>query len=89
MFVPIAQAGVISDAPPLVSYFYNVLDFVLSVVGVLGIIGLVVSGVLYLVSGGDANRVRLSKRTAVASVVGLLIAIGSLIAVRQLTSFYQ
>lgn len=89
MFIPIAHAGVISDAPPLASYFYNVMEFVLSVLGVLGIIGLVIAGVLYLISGGDADRVKAAKRAALASVVGLLFAIGSLVVVRQISSFYQ
>lgn len=83
--VPIlARAGVISDAPSLAEVLLNVLDFVLSIVGIVAILSLALSGVLYLTAGSDTSRAEQAKRYAGASVIGLLIALGALIIVRQI-----
>lgn len=89
MLIPPVFAGVIGDAPPLQSYFINVLNFLLSVFGVLAIIGLVMAGGLFLISAGDPARVRLAKRAALAATLGVVFAIGALVVVRQLENFYQ
>ncbi|MDO8565882.1 MAG: hypothetical protein Q7S04_01700 [Candidatus Moranbacteria bacterium] len=73
--IDVAYAGVITDAPPVTSILFNTLTFLLSIVGVLGIIGLVVSGILYLSAAGDEERMRLAKRAAFASVGGILTAL--------------
>ena len=80
----LARAGVISDAPSLADVLLNVLDFVLSIVGIIAILSLALSGMLYLTSGGDASQAEKAKRYAGASVIGLLIALGALIIVRQI-----
>ena len=80
----LVQAGVISDAPSLADVLLNVLDFVLSIVGIIAILSLALSGMLYLTSGGDASQAEKAKRYAGASVIGLLIALGALIIVRQI-----
>ncbi|MBP5993669.1 MAG: hypothetical protein KA731_02050 [Candidatus Moranbacteria bacterium] len=80
----LAWAGVISDAPSLADVLLNVLDFVLSIVGIIAILSLALSGVLYIASGGDASQAEKAKRYAGASVIGLLIALGALIIVRQI-----
>lgn len=82
-------AGVITDALPVASILSNVLQFLLSVIGILAIIGLVISGTLYFSAAGDRERVTLAKRAALASVVGLIIALGALILVSQLTTFFS
>lgn len=87
-FINVAQAGVITDATPVSSILLNVLNFLLSIVGVLGIIGLVVSGILYLSAGGNEERMRLAKRAALASVTGIVIALGALILTGALASFF-
>ncbi|MGK2849076.1 MAG: hypothetical protein ACSLEX_03345 [Minisyncoccota bacterium] len=89
-FIPQAfgAEGVITSAPRLVYIFTNVLTFLLSIVGVLGIISLGISGVFYFFSVGDERRVSLAKRASLASVVGMLIALGAWVIVNQLTMFF-
>jgi len=82
-------AGVISDAPPLTSLLSNVLNFVLSIVGVLGILGLVVSGIVYITAGGSEERMQTAKKIALESGIGITIALISLILTGQLASFFQ
>jgi len=81
------SGGVITNAKPITGILTNILNFLLSVLGVIGIIGLVTSGILYLTAGGDEGRLRLAKRIVTASGIGLIIALGSLVVVTQLTSF--
>lgn len=84
-----AFAGVITDAPPVSSILGNVLNFLLSTIGVLGIIGLVVSGLIYITAGGDTEQMRTAKNAMIASVTGMVIALASLILTGQVASFFS
>ncbi|MFZ2299667.1 MAG: hypothetical protein WAW00_00855 [Candidatus Moraniibacteriota bacterium] len=84
-----AAGGVITNATPFSVILLRILDFLLSIIGVLGIIGLVVSGILYLTAAGDEDRIRLAKRSALASVIGIVIALGALVLTSQLTVFFS
>jgi prolipoprotein diacylglyceryltransferase len=66
-------AGVITDAPPISSILLHILSFVLSIVGVLGIIGIGVSGILYMASAGDEEQMKLAKKALTYSILGILI----------------
>lgn len=88
LLIPVVTAaGVITNAKPITGILTNILNFLLSVLGVIGIIGLVWSGILYLTAGGDERRLRLAKYIVTTSGIGLIIALGSLVMVTQLTSF--
>lgn len=87
--ISVAYAGVITDAKPISSILLNILNFLLSIIGVLGIIGLVVSGLLYLSSAGNTEQMHVAKNAMIASVTGMVIALGSLILTGQLASFFQ
>lgn len=85
LFVNIAHAaGVIEDATPISAVLANILNFLLSVFGVLAIIGLVVSGVLYVTAAGNERQAELAKKAAFGSAVGIAVALSSLVIVRQL-----
>jgi len=88
-YIDVAQAGVIADAPTISHSLSNILQFLLSIVGILGIIGLVVSGILYFFSAGNEERVALAKRSALGSVIGIIIALGALVLVTQLAAFFS
>lgn len=83
----VAQAGVISDAPSFSRVLLNILNFLLSVVGIVAILAIAIAGMMYLVSGGDPARAQTAKKYAWASVIGLMIALGALIIVRQISRF--
>lgn len=87
--IPTAWAGVITDAKPVTALLGSVLNFLLSVAGVVGIIGLVISGVWYMTAGGDEGRVRLAKRMAIASVIGIVVVVGALVMVTQIVNFFS
>jgi uncharacterized membrane protein len=88
-YVAIVQAGSISDAPQVSSLLRNILDFLLSIVGIVGILGLVASGSMYLMAAGDMRRVSTAKRAALASVIGLIVVLGSWVIIDQLSVFFS
>jgi len=49
----------------------------------------VVSGILYFFSAGNEERVALAKRSALGSVIGIIIALGALVLVTQLAAFFS
>lgn len=61
----------------------NILNFLLSVTGVIAIIGLVVGAVFYLTSYGDEERMEKGKKIVTASIIGIIIALSAIVIVRQ------
>ncbi len=88
LLTPLAYAGSITSAPDISSILGNVLDFLLSIVGVVAILGLIVAGVMYLTAAGDMRKIALAKRMTIASIIGIMVVIGALIIVNQLAVFF-
>lgn len=61
-----------AEAGNLVTTIVNILLFV---VGIVAVIMIIIGGLMYVVSGGDAGSVTKAKNTILYSVIGLLIAI--------------
>ncbi|MBP7811768.1 MAG: hypothetical protein KA054_02910 [Candidatus Moranbacteria bacterium] len=85
----VTMAGVISDAPSFASVLMKILTFVLSTVGIVAILALVISGLMYMLSAGDMNEIATAKKYTFASVIGVSIALAALIIVRQISSLLQ
>lgn len=64
----------------------NILELLLSIVGVLAIIGMVIGGIMYLTSYGDTDRIETAKKIFTYSIIGITIALGSLIIVKQVSN---
>lgn len=75
-------AGVIDEAQPLSVGLTNILNFLLSIVGVVAIIGLAISGFLYFFAAGDMRQIALAKKTTLGAITGIVIALGSYLLVR-------
>ncbi len=75
--------------PTLVQIALNVLRFLLSIIGILTIIMLVVSGMAYMTSTGDSGRVDSAKKMATSAAIGLALALAALILVRQISRFFM
>lgn len=89
--VPVAYAagGVIDNAPKLQTVLARAANFLLLVFGVLAIIMMIVAAVFFLTSGGDESRMRTAKKMAMYAVVGVVIALGSLVIIRQIALFFE
>lgn len=57
--------------------FRNITDTVLMVVGAIAVIMMIIGGIRYILSGGDAKKVTDAKNTILYAIIGLLIIIFS------------
>lgn len=67
----------------------SVLNFLLSVTGIIGIIMLVVGGLMYMTSAGDEDRIDTGKKIVQYSIIGIAISLGALVIVTQLANFFN
>ena len=66
----------------------KVLDFLLSIIGIIGIIMLVFGGFTYLTSAGDEGRAEAGKKIVTSAVVAIALALLALVMVTQVTKFF-
>jgi hypothetical protein len=85
--INVAQAGVISSAPTVPQLLLKVLNFLLSIFGVIAIIAVVISGIIYVTAGGDENRIQKAKKMFLYSIVGIIVALGSLVIIQTISKF--
>jgi hypothetical protein len=62
----------------------NVLNFLLGIFGTLAIIMLLIGGIMYMTSAGDDNRIEAGKKIFKYSVIGIVLALASLVIVQQI-----
>lgn len=67
----------------------RVLNFLLSIVGIIAIVMLVIGGIAYLTSSGDEGRAETGKKIVVYSIIGITIALSALVIVNQVASFFS
>ncbi len=84
MMVPIAHAGVITDAPTLAVVVDRALTILLTISGTIGIIAIAVAGLLYLFAAhtGSVQLVDTARRAFFISLGGIAIIMGALIVIR-------
>jgi len=66
----------------------NVLKFLLSIGGVIAIISLIIGGITYTTAYGDEERLDKAKKIIAYSLLGIVIAMGALVLVKQVMSFF-
>ena len=67
----------------------DTVNFLLSLVGVIGIIMLVVGGLMYLTSAGDEKRIETAKAIVKYALIGIAIALASLVLATQVAGFFN
>ena len=78
----------LSGALTLSQIARNVLNFLLSIVGILAVIMLVVGGIMYLTAAGDENRASTGKKIVQYSIIGIVVALAALVLVTQIAAFF-
>ena len=53
----------------------NILDWLVTIVGVVGVIAFIIAGILYLTSAGDDDQIKRAKKAMVNSIIGVIVAI--------------
>lgn len=82
------SSTLIIAAPTLTALALKVLQFLLSIIGVLAIIMLVVGGVAYLTAGGDEERAGTGKKIVTYALIGISVALASLVIVTQVAKLF-
>ncbi len=80
--------GAAIDALTLSQIGLNVLNFLLGVMGVLALIMLVLGASMYLTSAGDEDRIDKGKDIVKYSLIGVALAMGSMVLVKQIAQFF-
>lgn len=88
-FISVAHAGIITDAPSISDIGTRILNFLLSVAGIIAIIALVLSGILYTMSNGDEKRMEVAKKTAQYAVLGVVVAMSGMVVIRLMGKFFS
>lgn len=78
----------VSSAKSVADILLSVLSFLLGIVGILAIIMLVAGGIMFLGAAGDMNRIGTAKKIVTFALIGILVALASLVIVRQLAEFF-
>jgi hypothetical protein len=79
----------LDTAPTLSTIIKNTLSLLLSIVGILAIIGMIINSIFLLTAGGDSGRAERAKKGFNISLLGLLVAGSSLILVRLIVDLIQ
>lgn len=64
----------ISTATPT-DILTNIINYALALIGFLGVLGFIISGIMYLVSAGDEGAAEKAKGYMVNSIIGVIIAL--------------
>lgn len=76
----------ITAAPTIGTIGINVLEFLLGIVGILGMIMIVVGGIMYFTAGANEKSVETAKSIVKYAIIGLALALASMIIVRQVAT---
>lgn len=64
----------------------NILNLLLSILGIIAIISLVIGGGMYLTSYGDEKRIETGKKIIVYSIIGIVVALSAVVIVNEISS---
>ena len=67
----------------------KVLNFLLSIIGTLAIIMMIISGIMYLSSAGNDGRMKQAKGIFMASLIGIAVALASMVLVTAVARFFE
>ncbi len=73
-------------AGSVINIITNGMNYLLILVGVLGVIGFVIAGIIYLTAAGDEDQIERGKRTMINSIIGIIVALLGIIVLTAVKS---
>jgi ABC-type cobalamin transport system permease subunit len=58
----------------------GIMNWLLALVGIVGVIGFAIAGILYLTAAGDEDRISTAKKAMLYSIIGVIVALVGLVA---------
>lgn len=83
-----SDSSILTEALPLATIALNVLNFLLSIVGIAAIIMLVAAGMAYMTAAGNEGQIETAKKMTKWAIVGIAVALGAMVIVVQLGKFF-
>lgn len=81
-FDPTAGGGTGLPTGTLSGIIMTIMNWLLTMVGIIGVIGFAIAGILYLTSAGDEGRISTAKSAMMYSIIGVIVAIVGVIALQ-------
>ncbi|KKP57128.1 MAG: hypothetical protein UR51_C0023G0013 [Candidatus Moranbacteria bacterium GW2011_GWF1_34_10] len=93
-FFVFAQYGVptgtgLPESDDLSDIIISIMNWLLLLVGVIGIIGFVISGILYMTAAGDSNQIDRAKTAMTWSIVGVIVALMGYVIIKAADSMLE
>jgi hypothetical protein len=63
------------------------LGWILAIFGFLGIIGFVIAGIIYILSAGDDDRMKIAKKAMLYSIIGVIVGLSGLVIIIAINAF--
>lgn len=83
------KEDIMGDSLSISQIALNLLNFLLSIVGVIALIMIIFGGIVYITSAGNEERVRLGKKITTYSIIGVTIALSSFVIVKQIANLLK
>ena len=77
------QAGGLSSKP-VKDILVNLLNWLLEIVGIIAIMGFVISGIMYLVSTGNEEMVTKAKKYMLYCLIGVVVVLASFVVIKTI-----
>ena len=66
----------------LMGIISNIMQWLLTAIGIAGVIGFAISGLLYLTAAGDEKKIGDAKKAMLASITGVIVALVGVVALK-------
>ncbi len=60
----------------------NILDWLLTIIGIVGVISFAIAGLLYLTANGEDTKIKTAKSAMTNSIIGVIVAIVGVVVLR-------
>lgn len=79
-------AGTNLPSNSIFNIIQGIMNWLLALVGILGVIGFAIAGILYLTAAGDEDRINTAKKAMMYSIIGVIVALVGLVALKAAES---
>ena len=77
-----AGGGTGLPAGSIMKIITGIMNWLLAIVGIVGVIGFAIAGILYLTAAGDDTRMGQAKKAMTYSIIGVIVALAGLVALQ-------
>jgi len=76
----------VSNALSLRDIAVNVLDLLLSIIGIIAMISMIIGGIMYLTAAGDERRIDKGKEIFKYSIIGIIVALSAVVVINEVNA---